>query len=53
MPLLLWIGLGGLTLGGVGGYMVGGGVNSAATGIKYAALGVTAIVVAKQMGWLK
>lgn len=53
MPLLLLIGLGGLTVGGVGGYIVGGGVKSAATGVKYAALGVTAVIIARQMGWIK
>lgn len=53
MPILIAIGGLGAVAGGIAGFWAGGGAKAATDGIKYAALGIGAVIVAKQMGWLK
>lgn len=53
MPILVIAGIGIAGISFLGGYVTSGGVKSASDGIKYAVLGATAFIVAKQAGWIK
>lgn len=52
MPYVIVAGLGVLT-GAIGGFMVGDGAKAVENSVKYAALGVGAFFIAKQMKLIK